>query len=136
MTDNEQNSGLAEAVHSAVKRQTRSALAQTGAVLGTMTGTGLKLDDFKHEIQDYLVAELPGKLKLPELKLSGTVQGLHDSTGDLIGGKGEFGFEPAEIEKASLDLDRGFAPGDRVLALRLNGGRDVLVMCKVVERHA
>ena len=41
-------------------------------MLGTITSTGLKLDDFKHELQDYMVAELPGMLTLPRYTAAGT----------------------------------------------------------------
>ncbi|MDO3408554.1 hypothetical protein QWJ34_02100 [Saccharibacillus sp. CPCC 101409] len=76
---------------SAMKGHTRQMASGLGGVLGTVTASGVKLDDFKHEIQDYLLAELPG---MPE---SG-----------------------------------GFKPGDRVLAIRVNGGSDIVVLCKVV----
>ena len=33
------------------------ALYGTGFTLGTLTATGLKLDNFKHEINDYLVLD-------------------------------------------------------------------------------
>lgn len=71
---------------SAMKGHTRQMASGLGGVLGTITSSGLKLDDFKHEIRDYMTAELPV----------------------------------------------GLLPGDRVLAIRINGGSDIVVLCKVV----
>lgn len=127
---------LASLVNTAMFTHTKQALNGIGAVLGTMTATGLKLDDFKHEIQDYLVAELPGTFKLPDFTISGSVEGLRDSTGGELEGQGNFQFAKTDIEKTLLDVKKGFQPGDRVLVFRLNGGQDVIVLCKVVNRHA
>nr|WP_068616449.1 hypothetical protein [Paenibacillus tuaregi] len=127
---------LASLVNTAMSAHTKQALSGTGAVLGTITAGGLKLDDFKHEIPEYLVAELPGTLKLPDFAISGSVEGLRDSTGGGIDGQGKFQFAKTDIEKTLLDVKKGFQPGDRVLAFRLNGGQDVVVLCKVVNGHA
>lgn len=97
---------LADLMHSSMVGHTRKAVSGIGAVLGTITSAGLRLDDFKHEIQDYLVGEFPGSLTLTD-----------------------------RTEKSSLlSLQRGLANGDRVLVLRINGGNDTVVLCKVVGR--
>ncbi|RUT36336.1 hypothetical protein EJP77_04955 [Paenibacillus zeisoli] len=127
---------LASLVNTAMISHTKQALSGVGPVLATLTPSGLKLDDFKHEIQDFLVAELPGNLVLPEFTLAGTVEGLRDGSGGMVGGEGRFLFHEAEIEKTLLNVRQGLRPGDRVLALRLNGGQDVIVMCKVVSGNA
>jgi len=57
---------FAEVMRSTMSKHTQQAMSGLGAVLGTMTGSGVKLDDFKHEIQDYMVAELPGMFEMPE----------------------------------------------------------------------
>ncbi|WP_430095026.1 hypothetical protein [Paenibacillus cisolokensis] len=43
--------------------------------------------------------------------------------------------EEAELEDTLLKLNQGLQPGDRVLAVRVNGGNDVVVVCKVVSAH-
>lgn len=122
---------LAVSLRENAAKKAAEALTGVTAELGTVTGTGLKLDGFKHEIQDYLVAEFPGKLKLPELKLTGGVHGLRDSEGGRVEGQGEFSFKPSETDETVLSLR--YKPGDRVLALPLNGGNDAVVLCRVVS---
>ncbi|WP_339322306.1 hypothetical protein [Paenibacillus sp. FSL W8-0194] len=122
---------LASALYSSVGKHTRQALGGVGAVLGTITGTGLKLDDFKHEFQDYLVAELPGVLAVPGSVMAGTPMLDVRSAGDLK--QEETSSAKTEIEDARLSL--ALKSGDRVLAVRVNGGNDVVVVCKVVSGH-
>jgi hypothetical protein len=110
-----------------MNKQTRQAMGGVGAVLGTITSTGLKLDDFKHELQDYMVAELPGMLSLPRYTAKGTV---------TLGGQQQdmtFDAEENEVEDTLFELGKGLKPGDRVLAVRVNSGNDVVVVCKVVS---
>ncbi|MGG6314105.1 hypothetical protein [Paenibacillus macerans] len=122
---------LAVSLRENAAKKAAEALTGVTAELGSITGTGLKLDGFKHEIKEYLVAEFPGTLKLPDLTLSGEVRGLKDSADGSVGGQGEFSFAPSETEKAVLSLK--YQPGDRVLALPLNGGNDAIVLCRVVS---
>ncbi|KHF35866.1 hypothetical protein CM49_01804 [Paenibacillus sp. P1XP2] len=93
---------LASALYSTVGKHTRQALGGVGAVLGTITGTGLKLDDFKHEFQDYLVAELPGLLSVPGHMETGTMM----QSGQLNweNKQTSFNFDETEIEDARLSL--------------------------------
>ncbi|MDN4067076.1 hypothetical protein QYF50_04135 [Paenibacillus vini] len=112
--------------------KTKEVLSGVAVELGTITASGLKLDRFKHEIGDYYVAEFPGILKLPELKLAGTVTGLKDSGGGGVQGKGNYSFEASETKESSLKLE--YQPGDRVLVIPFNGGHDSIVICKVVNR--
>ncbi len=122
---------LASALYSSVGKHTRQALGGVGAVLGTITGTGLKLDDFKHEFQDFMVAELPGVLTVPGSVMAGTPMLDVRSAGDPK--QEESSSNETEIEDARLSL--ALKPGDRVLAVRVNGGNDVVVVCKVVSGH-
>lgn len=50
------------------------AVASLGYELGTITSSGLKLDNFKYEITDYMVLE---HLKLDASIFSNTIDGLH-----------------------------------------------------------
>ncbi|GIO32008.1 MULTISPECIES: hypothetical protein [Paenibacillus] len=118
---------LASALYSSVGKHTRQAIGGVGAVLGTITGTGLKLDDFKHEFQDFMVAELPGVLSVPSSVLTGTTMLEERSVGE---NKQEPSSNETKIEDSRLSLT--LKPGDRVLAVRVNGGNDVVVVCKVV----
>lgn len=77
---------LASILENRTAQQTNRAITGLSCALGTMTSTGVKLDDFKHEMQDPLFA-------------------------------------------ANLKLD--LKPGDRVLCVPVNGGIDVVIVCKV-----
>lgn len=118
---------LASSLYASLNKQTRQAMGGVGAVLGTITSTGLKLDDFKHELQDYMVAELPGMLSLPRYTAAGTA-----TLGGLPQGM-TFDVEENEVEDTLFELGKGLKPGDRVLAVRVNSGNDVVVVCKVVS---
>ncbi len=120
---------LASSLLSSFHKQTRQAIGGVGAVLGTITSTGLKLDDFKHELQEYMVAELPGQLSLPRRTVEGTISG--DTGKSAV----SLELEETEVEEAQWKLNQGLQPGDRVLAVRVNGGHDVVVVCKVVSGH-
>jgi hypothetical protein len=98
------------------------------AELGTLTATGLKLDNFKHEIQDYFVADWLVKLHLPAFTMYGTT-----TAGGLTSQRTRFDFEAVQIEDVRLNWKAGMQPGDRVLALPVNGGRDAVVLCRVVN---
>lgn len=118
---------LASSLYASLNKQTRQAMGGIGAVLGTITSTGLKLDDFKHELQDYMVAELTGMLTLPRYTAAGTA---------TLGGQQQgmtFDVEENEVEDTLFELGKGLKPGDRVLAVRVNSGNDVVVVCKVVS---
>lgn len=118
---------LASSLYASLNKQTRQAMGGVGAVLGTITSTGLKLDDFKHELQDYMVAELTGMLTLPRYTAAGTA---------TLGGQQQgmtFDVEENEVEDTLFELGKGLKPGDRVLAVRVNSGNDVVVVCKVVS---
>ncbi|MHB0882127.1 hypothetical protein ACYCSE_14950 [Paenibacillus sp. SEL1] len=120
-------------MQSSMAGHTRQALSGVGAVLGTITSTGLKLDDFKHELQDYLVAELPGLLSVPRHMYKGTSTAVESENWEGKELKTSFYIGEDELEDVNLRLNEGLKPGDRVLAVRVNSGNDVVVVCKVVS---
>ncbi|MGN7358754.1 hypothetical protein ACTHPF_11950 [Paenibacillus sp. SAF-054] len=124
---------LASALYSSVGKHAKQALGSVGAVLGTITETGLKLDDFKHELQDYMVAELPGVCSMPRYVVQGTAVQAEQPNWSNKQPDTSFYFEKNEIEDMSLKL--ALSPGDRVLVVQVNGGNDAVVLCKVVNAH-
>lgn len=120
-----------------LRMSTRAARAIQGlpCELGTITHTGLKLDGFRHEIRDYLVADWLVTLHLPPFSLLGTATPV-DGQGNPVEPTGQlarFDFREARIEDVRLEVRPGLKPGDRVLAVPVNGGTDAVVLCKVVE---
>ncbi|OWR33204.1 hypothetical protein CDO73_00565 [Saccharibacillus sp. O23] len=111
-----------------MNNKTQQAVGGVGGVLGTITSSGLKLDDFKYELKDYLVAELPGRLTLPARKEKAKVLSSSSEDSEPQG----FEFENTEIEEANWQLANALKAGDRVLAIRILGGNEVVVICKVV----
>jgi len=106
--------------------------------LGTITGSGLKLDSFKYELSDYLVAEWVAEIEIPPFSLVGTMTAPVDEEGNPQGAGvpsplTRFDFAESKIEKARLNWAAGIQPGDRVLAVPVNGGKDAVVVCKVVS---
>ena len=95
----------------------------TTGELGTMTDDlGLKLDRYKHVINDYLISH---HLTLAEPDMTKTeVDGSHS---DPIGGTHSHQvITPIQL----LPLH----PGDRVLAIPVNGGQDFVITARVVPR--
>lgn len=124
---------LATVLESRMAGHAATAVTGLPAELGTITAGGLKLDAFKHEIKEYLVADWEMKLTLPAFSLTGSVSGISDSWGGALSGSGAFQFEEAEIEGAGLAFKDGLKPGDRVLAVPVAGGSEAVVLCKVVR---
>ncbi|THF78022.1 hypothetical protein [Cohnella fermenti] len=114
------------------------AVSGVGAELGTITGGGLKLDSFKHEIPDYGVAEWTAKLHLPNFSMVGTMTSPVREDGTALAGAStsvptRFDFAQAEVEGVKVEFRSGFVPGDRVLAISVNDGNHAVVVCKVVS---
>ncbi len=124
---------FADVMRSTMSKHTQQAVSGLGAVLGTMTASGVKLDDFKHEIQDYMVAELPGLLQMPQRIYTGSVH--PQGQGTFHGGAtlSDYAFNESKVEDTVLHVQQGLKPGDRVLAMRVNSGNDVVIVCKVVS---
>ncbi|PYI52550.1 hypothetical protein [Paenibacillus flagellatus] len=124
---------LASVFESRMAGHASTAVTGVPAELATMTAGGLKLDSFKHEIKDYLVADWETKLKVPAFEMTGTVTGLKDGGGGNVSGTGTFAFAETEIEGVGLLFKDGLKPGDRVLAVPVAGGSEAVVLCKVVR---
>nr|WP_322902955.1 hypothetical protein [Paenibacillus sp. SGZ-1009] len=124
---------FADVMRSTMSQHTQQAISGLGAVLGTITASGVKLDDFKHEIQDYMIAELPGLLELPQRIYTGSVH--PQGQGSFHGGVSlsDYAFDASAVQQSVLHVQHGLKPGDRVLALRVNSGNDVVIVCKVVN---
>jgi len=106
--------------------------------LGTFTGSGVKLDSFKHEIPNYYIAEWTVELEIPAFSLVGMMVAPVDEAGNPIGGgtpsqQTRFDFNEAKIGEVRLNWSAGIKPGDRVLAVPVNGGKDAAIVCKVVS---
>lgn len=127
---------FADVMRGAMNNHSRQAVSGMGAVLGTVTSSGVKLDDFKHEVQDYLIAEFPGTLTLPEREVVGAISGIGDVANGGTTSVGRFLLQESEVDEANWSLGKGLKPGDRVLAMRVNSGNDIVVLCKVVSANA
>jgi len=106
--------------------------------LATITGSGIKLDSFKYEIPDYYVADWVVQLELPAFSLVGTMIAPVDEEGSASGGSApsqrtRFDVNDTKISDVRLNWSAGMKPGDRVLAVPVNGGKDAVVVCKVVS---
>lgn len=110
-----------------------NAISGIPSELGTVTATGLVLDSFKHEVQDFLVAEWLVKAHFPAVQVTGEVTGLRDGEGRPVTGHASMAIDAFEIDELRLELKNGLKPGDRVLTIPINGGNDAIVICKVVK---
>lgn len=129
---------IAQTLRAGMQKHANDMLSGVPAELGTITETGLKIDNFKHEIQDYLVADFLVTLHLPAFSLVGTTAPADDE-GNASGSKSQrtqFEFEPTMIEEVRVNLAAGLLPGERVLVMPTNGGADFVVMCRVVNANA
>lgn len=106
--------------------------------LGTITGSGLKLDSFKYEIPDYLVADWSVQLHFPAFSWVGMMTAPVDEegapeAGASTGQQTRFDMAECQIADVRMNWGAGLKAGDRVLAAPVNGGRDAVVLCKVVK---
>lgn len=113
------------------------ALSGVPCELGIITASGLKLDSFKHEVHDYLVADWLVKIHFPAFSLIGTATSPVDDQGNDLPGATttpltRYDFRSREVDDVRLELKVGLQPGDRVLAVPVNGGQDAVVIAKVV----
>lgn len=119
------------------KKAAQSVISGIPCELGTITDSGLKLDSFKHEIPDYLVAEWTAKINLPPFFLVGTQTSPVDEQGVDLPGAGtsqrtRYDLQEMEISPVGIEIKPELQPGDRVLAIPVNAGQDAVVICKVV----
>lgn len=136
MANSDPFAALADTFRAEFAKHTATALDGVPAELGTITPSGLKLDNFKHEIQDYLVADYLVTLHLPAFHLIGTTAAPVDSAGNATGAASQrmrFEFEPSQIAKVRVNQAAGLMPGERVVVLPVNGGADFVVMSRVVN---
>lgn len=102
---------IARAVYGKTNEAIEGAIFGTGLALGTLTSTGLKLDNFKHEFTDYMV--------LDYLKLE-------DSYNTEIAG------DPSHSHEIETPLNiRKLKVGDKVLVAQF--GADNVVVGRVVS---
>ncbi|MEW6540563.1 MAG: DUF2577 family protein [Bacillota bacterium] len=118
--------------------QAAAALQGVPLELGTIRASGLKLDSFKHEIKDYLVADWTVTLHLPAHAKIGTMTSPVDENGNPEPGTStseltRFDFAEIEIPGVRVDFRAGLKPGDRVLVAPIHGGQDYVVIAKVVS---
>lgn len=117
---------LARAIDQRAKQQAGRVFLSLQPELGTITATGLKLDRFKHEIRGYLVADYltmaTDFFTTTELDSGGHPQ----YTGDGI----------HDHQIVTPEQLKPLAPGDRVLALPVNGCQDFVVIARVVSTGA
>jgi hypothetical protein len=128
---------MVQSFRAQIRKGAGEALAGVPAELGTITETGLKLDNFRDEIQDYLVADFLTTLHLPAFYLIGTTV-LPDSEDNPNGApspRTRFDFEPSLIQDVRVNLAAGLMPGERVLVMPTNGGADFVVLCRVVNNN-
>lgn len=123
---------LASELKSRMQKQIGKGMTGISGELGTITESGLKLDTFKHEIHDYMVADWLVKLTLPAFNISGTQSGLKDSVNGEVTGTASWSFPSTIIDQVHIELKPDLQPGDRVLCVPVNNGLDVIIVCKVV----
>jgi hypothetical protein len=128
---------LAGIIQGQAVSQASQLLMDTRLELGTITATGLKLDTFKHEIQDFLVAEWMATVHLPAFFLIGTATSQVDDQGTPQPGAStspqtRYDFKQKDVQEVKIELRPGLKPGDRVLCVPVNGGNSIIVLCKVV----
>jgi len=128
---------MAEIIAGQAKKEAQSVVSGVPSELGTITASGLKLDSFKHEIPDYLVAEWTAKISLPVFFFVGTQTSPVDEQGNDLPGastsqRTRYNLQAKEISSVKIEIKPDLQPGDRVLAIPVNGGQDAVVICKVV----
>lgn len=144
---------LAVELQQMAKRASSHAVAGLASELGTITANGVQLDRFKHVFTDPLVLEpivdcdIELKLEVPAHQETGRVvlpaipTQFHSPTA-----AGEyavtFKFDKwtynaqssgyIKITKARVKHKPEYKPGDRVLCALVNGGRDVVIISRVI----
>ncbi len=129
---------LATLLDMRMARYAAKAVSGVPCELGTITASGLKLDSFKHEIKDYLVADWLVKIHFPAFSLLGTATSPVDDQGNPLPGAStspltRYDLRAKDVDQVRLELKADLKPGDRVLAVPVNGGQDAVVIAKVVS---
>lgn len=128
---------LASLLEMRMKKHAGDAISGVPCELGTVTPSGLKLDSFKHEINDYLIADWLAKIHFPAFSLIGRATSPVDDQGNdlpesITTPLSRYDFVAGEVNEVRLELKAGLKPGDRVLAVPVNGGQDAIVLAKVI----
>lgn len=101
---------IAKMLHNTGRMHAKNAATSVGLSLGTITDSGVLLDDFEEEITNYLVADY---LNIPSDVMA-------KSTDNAVSVK-----TPAQL----LPLQTG----DRVIVAPVNGGHDFVILARAVR---
>lgn len=125
-----------------IEKKTAKQLGQTATViqplLGTIMPAGLKLDAFKREIRDYLVADWTVTLRVPAHSKVGTTTSPVDDNGvplpdSVTSSLTRFDYREVTIPNVHVNFKAGLKSGDRVLVMPVNRGQEFVVVAKVVR---
>lgn len=113
---------LKSKLDSKMQRQISSETSGKFGELGTVTATGIKLDNFKHEIKDYLIADY---LTLPNDFMTAVEpgKGEHDLPSH------DYAHDHNVVTPKQL---KPLKPGDRVLVIPVAGGQEFVIIARVV----
>lgn len=132
---------MASLIDSRGNKNLKGLLSGVPCELGTVTASGIKLDNFKHEYQDYLLADWKVRVHFPAFFFVGTSTRPVDDQGNSLPGatttdQTKYDLKAKEVDQVWLDFKPDLVPGDRVLVIPINGGQDIVVICKVVSSSA
>lgn len=133
---------LATALKDQMLSVSKKSLQGIPCELGTITASGLKLDNFKHEIKDYLISDWHFQLEFPIASRTVRLVGIVNADGtetpitaysrpvrlDFLSTS-----DPQATIKIHASLKDELKEGDRVLVLPVNNGQDYVVLSKVVN---
>lgn len=142
--------GITSLLKNEIEKSAGQLLMGIPCTLGTMTATGVLLDNFKHEIKDPLVleplidAEIEGQLMVPAHSESGTINLPSIPTqadSPTVAGPYRMSIDfdtwtytagGIKITKARVKYKPQYAANDRVLCCLINNGQDVVIVARVV----
>lgn len=139
---------IASILDTQAKKRASQAVSGVLCVLGTITVNGLKLDLYKNVIAEYMVADWELKVEIPQSSRVIQTASPVNADGSDIPGTTQYSSlsrldfnvqgvgDPNATKEVHLDLKSSLKPGDRVLAIPVNGGQDAVVVCKVVANSA
>lgn len=136
---------IATMLDTQAQKRASQAVSGVPCALGTITASGLKLDLYKNVIAEYMIADWELKIEIPQVsRVIKTAAPVNADGSDIPGttqyssiSRLDFNVQdvgnPDATKEVHLDLKTGLKPGDRVLAIPVNGGQDAVVICKVVS---
>jgi len=130
--------GLVTALESRMNNLASRAVSGLSPELGVITVAGLKLDSFPYALPDYGVAEWSVQVRLPARTVVGTMTAPVNADGEPLPGAStsqltRFDLAESETAEVQLTMQGQLQPGDRVLAVPIDGGNQAIVICKVVN---